>query len=93
MHRGGARDRAQEAAKEEINELRRQIGREGINVEYLKGVLVGAFESGEFPRSSSMLPVLQRLLQFSPSDMDRIHRQKRKAAAARTPVTPRTPRA
>eukprot|EP00884_Botryococcus_braunii_P017593 jgi/Botrbrau1/4517/Bobra.60_2s0008.1 len=86
------RDQAQEVAKEEINELRRQIGREGVNVEYLKGVIVGAFESGEFPRTSAMLPVLERLLHFSPADLERINRQK-KRTAIRAPTTPRTPRA
>lgn len=43
-----------------------------VDLEYLKNVVIGGFESGELPASSHMLPVLARLLQFSPAELARI---------------------
>ena len=42
-----------------------------MDTEYLKNVVLGGFESGELPPSSSMLPVLARLLEFSPAELAR----------------------
>lgn len=50
-----------------------------MDTTYLKNVILGGFESGELPASSQMLPVLGRLLQFSPAEMERI--QKRPGAS------------
>lgn len=65
------RDKAQAVAKEEIAELERRARREGVGGEYLKNVLLGGFESGELPARSAMLPVLARLLAFSPAEVAR----------------------
>ena len=71
------RDRAQEVAKAEIAELQRQRAREGLDVEYLKNVLLNGFESGELPGSSAMLPVLARMLHFSRAELDRAQTKKK----------------
>ena len=65
------RDTAQAVAKQEIAELRRQNKREGLDLTYLKNVILGGFEMGELSTRSSMLPVLARLLEFSPAELDR----------------------
>ena len=49
-----------------------------VDLEYLKNVLIGGFESGELPVSSHMLPVLERLLQFSPAELQRIQQRRNK---------------
>jgi hypothetical protein len=74
-----SRDRAQEVAKQEIADLQRQIKRGGLDLNYLKNVILGSFESGELPARSTMLPVLARLLEFSSEEMERV----------KTPKTPR----
>lgn len=43
-----------------------------VDLEYLKAVVIGGFEAGELPASSAMLPVLARLLHFSPEELERI---------------------
>lgn len=73
------RDQAQAVAKQEIAELQRKGKREGLDLTYLKNVILGGFESGELPAKSSMLPVLGRLLEFSPKELDRVRNPKRKA--------------
>ena len=65
------RDRAQQVAKDEIAEMNRKVHRGGLDVEYLKAVLVDGFEAGELPVSSQLYPVLSRLLSFSPDDRAR----------------------
>lgn len=65
------RDTATAVLKEEIAELRRQQKRAEVDIDYLKAVLVESFASGELNSQSHMLPVLARLLQFSPKDMER----------------------
>ena len=50
-----------------------------MDISYLKNVLIGAFEAGELPATSAMVPVLARLLEFSPQETERI---RAKAAAA-----------
>ena len=65
------RDRAQAVAKEEIAELERRACRGGVDGDYLKNVLLGGFESGELPARSALLPVLARLLAFSPAELAR----------------------
>ncbi|CAL5220735.1 g2793 [Coccomyxa viridis] len=65
------RDTAQAVAKQEIAELRRQNKREGLDLTYLKNVILRGFESGELSTKSSMLPVLARLLEFSPAELGR----------------------
>jgi len=76
------RDRAQAVAKEEIAELERRGRRGGLDGEYLKAVLLGGFESGELPARSALLPVLGRLLAFSPAELAR-------AAAGGRPAPPK----
>ena len=73
------RDTAQAVAKQEIAELRRQNKREGLDLTYLKNVILGGFESGELSTRSSMLPVLARLLEFSPAELDRASKPKARA--------------
>ena len=69
------RDTAQAVAKQEIADLRRRNKREGLDLTYLKNVILGGFESGELSTRSStrssMLPVLARLLEFSPTEVKR----------------------
>jgi chromosome segregation ATPase len=65
------RDTATAVLKDEIAELRRQQKRAEVDIDYLKAVLVESFASGELNSRSHMLPVLARLLQFSPKDMER----------------------
>ncbi|KAK9807993.1 hypothetical protein WJX73_000747 [Symbiochloris irregularis] len=65
------RDRAQQVAKEEIAEMSRSVSRSEVNVDYLKAVLVDGFEAGALPSTSSLFPVLARLLSFSPEDLQR----------------------
>lgn len=73
------RDTAQAVAKQEIAELRRQNKREGLDLTYLKNVILGGFESGELSTRSSMLPVLARLLEFSPAEVKRAMKPKVRA--------------
>ena len=70
------RDTAQAVAKQEIAELRRQNKREGLDLTYLKNVILGGFEMGELSTRSSMLPVLARLLEFSPAELNRAMKPK-----------------
>ncbi len=72
------RDQAQAVAKQEIAELQRKGKREGLDLTYLKNVILGGFESGELPAKSSMLPVLARLLEFSSQELDRVRNPKKK---------------
>lgn len=58
-------------AKDEIAEMQRKVSRSGVDTDYLKAVLVDGFEAGELPASSSLFPVLSRLLSFSPVDVSR----------------------
>ena len=58
-------------AKDEIAEMNRKVHRGGLDVEYLKAVLVAGFEAGELPVSSQLFAVLSRLLSFSPEDKAR----------------------
>ena len=68
------RDRAQEVSKEEIGRLSRSIKRGEVDVEYLKAVIFNAFRSGELPKTSSMLPIIARLLHFSPQELQSLSR-------------------
>lgn len=72
------RDQAQAVAKQEIAELQRQAKREGLDLTYLKNVILGGFESGELPAKSSMLPVLGRLLEFSSEELERVKNPKKR---------------
>ena len=47
----------------------RRKAREDIDLEYLKAVLLKGFESGELSSKSAMLPVISRLLYFSPAEL------------------------
>ena len=71
-------------AKAEVAELQRAAVRSTVDVEYLKAVLLGAFQSGELPPTSTMLPVLARLLAFSPDELKRLdHPRATKKVTAR----------
>jgi hypothetical protein len=76
------RDRASAVLKEEVAELRRQQKREAVDLEYVKAVLVESFASGELDGGSRMLPVLARLLHFSPADLERAAQGRAGAAPA-----------
>lgn len=75
-------------AKAEIAELQRSKAREGLDVDYLKAVLLKGFESGELPATSGLLPVLARLLHFSPEEVATASHVRRKAPAAKAPLGP-----
>lgn len=60
------RDRAQEVSKEEIVKLNRSIKRGEVDLDYLKAVLLTGFKSGEL---TNMLPVIARLMHFSPEEI------------------------
>jgi len=66
-------------AKAEIAELGRSKSREGLDVDYLKAVILKGFESGELPNSSGLLPVLGRLLHFSPEELSKAKNPRRPA--------------
>lgn len=66
------RDKACDILKEEIADLRRAGNRDGVDVNYLKNILVSAFEKGTLPKDSPMVDVLARLLHFSPKEIQRI---------------------
>ena len=52
--------------------LRRNDARGSVDVDYVKNVVLNGFQSGELSSDSSMLPVLARLLHFSPAELQRI---------------------
>ena len=68
------RDVADAVRREEIEELGASMQRSTVDVEYLKNVLVGFFESGELPLNSTVILVLSRLLQFSEKDKVRLRK-------------------
>lgn len=68
-------------AKLEIAELQRKGKREGLDLTYLKNVILGGFASGELPANSSMLPVLGRLLEFSSEELDRVRNPRKRTSA------------
>jgi GRIP domain len=68
------RDLADTARRREIQELQARSGRSQLDVEYLKNVLVGFFESGELPANPQVLTVLARLLCFTDADRSRLLR-------------------
>ena len=54
---------------------RRQKLREGVDMTYLKNVVLGGLISGELPAKSSLVPVLEKLLQFSPDEHARVKKK------------------
>lgn len=68
------RNKADQVMKDELNEYKRSKRREGLDMDYVKTVLVNAFENGTLPKTSPMLTVLARLFEFSPEEMRRIKR-------------------
>jgi hypothetical protein len=70
------RDKAAEVLKEEVAMLHRSDARGSVDVDYVKNVLLNGFESGELANDSSMVPVLARLLHFSPAEIQRIKQAK-----------------
>lgn len=56
--------------------LHRSDARGSVNVDYVKNVLLNGFESGELSNDTSMVPVLARLLHFSPAEIERIKQAK-----------------
>ncbi len=62
--------------KEEVAMLHRSDARGSVDVDYVKNVLLNGFESGELANDSSMVPVLARLLHFSPAEIQRIKQAK-----------------
>ena len=90
-HAHELRSLADGAVKDEIAELRAQTGRSSVDVEYLKNVLLGFFESGELPANETVVSVLQRLLHFTERDRARLAGLKRKGG--RGPRTPASSKA
>lgn len=43
-----------------------------MNLEYLKNVVLSGFYTGQLPPTSPLVPVLAKLLQFSPQESDRV---------------------
>ena len=76
MHFVGCRDKAAEVLKEEVAMLHRSDARGSVNVDYVKNVLLNGFESGELSSNSSLVPVLSRLLHFSPAEIQRVKQAK-----------------
>ena len=70
------RDKAAVVLKEEVAMLHRSDARGSVDVDYVKNVLLNGFESGELSNDSSMVPVLARLLHFSPVEIQRIKQAK-----------------
>lgn len=70
------------ARKLEIQELQAVQGRADINIEYLKNVLLGFFESGELPLNKQVLVVLDRLMLFTPQDRARVWKAEAKRHTA-----------
>ena len=60
------RDRAQDVAKQEIADLRRQYRREGLDLDYLKNVIIEGFQSGELRPKPSMLQVRMHTHIYTP---------------------------
>ncbi|CAG9466010.1 unnamed protein product [Pedinophyceae sp. YPF-701] len=75
-------ERAAAVLKEEVAELRASQGPGGgIDVAYLKRVLVQGFVSHQLPPTSPLLPVLAQLLRFSSADQHRIEQAAQQHAA------------
>jgi hypothetical protein len=49
---------------------------------------VSGFESGELPSSSSLVPVLSRLLEFTPADLRNVRAARRKSWLDGLPALP-----
>lgn len=63
---------AHQVLKDELNAYKRSERREGLDMNYVKNVLVSAFETGSLPKTSPMLVVLARLFEFDEEEMTRI---------------------
>lgn len=83
LHMAGCRDKAAEVLKEEVAMLHRSDARGSVDVNYVKNVLLNGFESGELSSNSSLVPVLSRLLHFSPAEIQRV-KQAKPASLTRT---------
>ena len=57
-------------------------------VPYGPQVIVSGFESGELPNSSALVPVLARLLEFTPADLRSIRAARRKSWLDGLPALP-----
>ena len=79
------RDKATAVLKEEIESLRRMRSRSSVDLTYLKEVLVKAFASGELS-GPHMIPVLARLLEWSPEEVAKAQKQDR-SVSHRAPST------
>lgn len=73
------RSLADGARKLEIQELQAVQGRAELDIEYLKNVLLGFFESGDLPLNKQVLIVLDRLMLFTPQDRARIWKTEAKS--------------
>mmetsp|Transcript_17584 Transcript_17584/g.52817 ORF Transcript_17584/g.52817 Transcript_17584/m.52817 type:complete len:298 (-) Transcript_17584:984-1877(-) len=78
QHTEKLRDRAAAVLKQEVEEMQRREKRAAVDLTYVKGVLVSGFESNELSVHSAMLPILDRLLQFTPDDKRRLEACKQK---------------
>ncbi|ETW05612.1 hypothetical protein, variant [Aphanomyces invadans] len=70
------------ALEEDIAHLVRTERREGVNMEYLKNVVVQymSFRPGS-SQQLKLIPVLSTLLQFTPEDMDEVHSSTKQASS------------
>ncbi|XP_044470267.1 protein GRIP [Mangifera indica] len=69
--------------KEELRNMERKLKREGVDMTYLKNVVVKLLETGEV---EALLPVIAMLLQFSPEEMQKCQQADR--SSTDVPPTP-----
>lgn len=75
--------------KEELRNAERSKRREGVDLTYLKNVIVKLLETGEV---EALLPVVGMLLQFSPEEIRKCQQAYRSANVSPTPATDSTTR-
>jgi hypothetical protein len=80
------RDQTSALLKEEVNELRRNVKASEVDTVYLKNVLVAALEKGEFKASPEAFHMIERLLVFSPEEVERCIKGKGQAQLQRRVV-------
>lgn len=61
---------------------RRRDCRESVSLEYLKNVVLSGFYTGQLPPTSPLVPVLAKLLQFSPQESRQIAAKAAQASQA-----------
>ncbi|KAH8941956.1 hypothetical protein BDL97_14G073300 [Sphagnum fallax] len=70
--------------KEELRKVERAQKREGVDMTYVKNVILKLLETGEV---EALLPVIAMLLQFSPEELRRCHEAYKIQATAEVPLS------